>query len=159
MIAAILAAGLLALDIAGVDTTYEILAPGIDDGPTVKASDSVKMHALGMVEEGQKKFWSTQDPGMRPFEYTAGVGKVIKGWDQGCLGMKLGEKRRLRIPAHEGYGNNGFPAWGIPGGATLLFEIECLEIAGTSLTNRKKKKIWVGEGNTGPNGEKVKEDL
>mgnify|MGYP001170684591 CR=1 FL=1 len=53
--------------------------------------------------------------------YTAGVGGVIKGWDQGCLGMKLGEVRQLTIPADEGYGANGFPAWGIPPNGGLYF--------------------------------------
>jgi hypothetical protein len=49
---------------------------------------------------------------------------VIKGWDFGCLGMKLGETRRLSIPAEEGYGAGGFPAWGIPPNGSLDFEIE-----------------------------------
>ena len=62
-----------------------------------------------------KKFWSTKDAGQKPFTYQAGVGGVIKGWDQGCLGMQIGEVRKLRIPADEGYGAGGFPAWGIPG--------------------------------------------
>ena len=53
--------------------------------------------------------------------YTAGVGGVIKGWDQGCLGMKLGEVRQLTIPADEGYGASGFPAWGIPPNGGLYF--------------------------------------
>ena len=61
-----------------------------------------------------KKFWSTKDAGQKPFTYQAGVGGVIKGWDQGCLGMQIGEVRKLRIPADEGYGAGGFPAWGIP---------------------------------------------
>ena len=64
---------------------------------------------------------STKDPGQKPFEYQAGVGKVITGWDQGCLGMKLGEVRQLTIPADEGYGANGFPAWGIPPNGGLYF--------------------------------------
>lgn len=59
----------------------------------------------------------------------AGVGGVITGWDQGCLGMQLGEERELIIPAAEGYGASGFPAWGIPPGGTLNFTIEILKIA------------------------------
>ena len=47
---------------------------------------------------------------------------------QGCLGMKIGEERLLEIPAHEGYGENGFPQWGIPPGGTLFFTLECLAI-------------------------------
>jgi FKBP-type peptidyl-prolyl cis-trans isomerase len=49
-------------------------------------------------------------------------------WDQGCLGMKVGETRELIIPAHEGYGESGFPAWGIPPGGTLNFTLECLDV-------------------------------
>ena len=54
--------------------------------------------------------------------------QVIKGWDQGLLGMKLGEKRQVIIPGHEGYGAAGFPAWGIPPNGTLNFELEVLQI-------------------------------
>jgi len=75
-----------------------------------------------------KKFWSTRDPGQEPFAYRAGVGEVITGWDQGCLGMGVGETRELLIPANEGYGPDGFPDWGIPPGATLNFTLECLRI-------------------------------
>ena len=55
-----------------------------------------------VIKETGKKFWSTKDKGQQPFEYTAGVGGVITGWDQGCLGMKLNEVRKLNIPAEEG---------------------------------------------------------
>lgn len=56
------------------------------------------------------------------------MGQVITGWDQGCLGMMVGEERQLTIPAEEGYGANGFPAWGIPPGATLEFTLECIKV-------------------------------
>ena len=49
----------------------------------------------GVVQESGKKFWSTKDPGQQPFSYQAGVGQVIKGWDQGLLGMRLGEERQV----------------------------------------------------------------
>jgi U3 small nucleolar RNA-associated protein 21 len=55
--------------------------------------------------------------------------QVITGWDQGCLGMAVGEERELVIPAKEGYGQQGFPAWGIPPGGTLVFTLECLSVA------------------------------
>merc|ERR1711948_217822 len=74
-----------------------------------------------------KKFRSTEDPGQKPFSYTAGSG-VIKGWDKGALGMQIGEIRKLDIPADEGYGANGFPHWGIPPDADLEFTLECLKI-------------------------------
>jgi len=113
----------------GYKTTFEVVTSGAGD-TTVAKGASVKVHATGTVEETGKKFWSTKDPGQQPFSYKAGVGSVITGWDQGCLGMRLGEVRKLRIPAKEGYGERGFPAWGIPPGGTLLFEIELLEVAG-----------------------------
>ena len=108
-------------------TTYTVVKEGTGDAVVAKGS-KVKVHATGTVIETEKKFWSTKDKGQQPFEYSAGVGGVIKGWDQGCLGMKVGEVRQLTIPADEGYGANGFPAWGIPAGATLLFDIEVLKI-------------------------------
>jgi len=87
------------------------------------------VHATGVIKESGKKFWSTKDAGQKPFTYQAGVGNVITGWDQGCLGMQLGEQRKLEIPGDEGYGARGFPAWGIPPGGTLQFTLECLSIA------------------------------
>ena len=108
-------------------TTYNIIKKG--EGRAVQAGNTVTVHATGIVKETNKKFWSTKDAGQEPFTYQAGVGGVIKGWDQGCLGMQLGEHRELVIPAEEGYGKDGFPAWGIPPGGTLNFTIEILNIA------------------------------
>merc|ERR1740117_615673 len=112
--------------IAGYKTTYETIKQG--SGATVQKSNTITVHATGVVKETGKKFWSTKDPGQQPFTYQAGVGGVITGWDQGCLGMTLGEERELLIPAAEGYGAGGFPAWGIPPGGTLNFTIEILKI-------------------------------
>merc|ERR1740121_2216731 len=103
-------------------------------GAEVKAGCTATAHATGGVKETGKKFWSTKDPGQQPFTYKAGVGAVITGWDQGCLGAQLGEVRKLSIPAHEGYGSKGFPAWGIPPGGGLDFTIEVL-----SINNQKAK--------------------
>merc|ERR1712224_893911 len=111
----------------GFKTTYQIKKPG--QGDKVSKGNTVVVHATGIVRETGKKFWSTKDPGQKPFEYQAGVGGVISGWDQGCLGMLEGEERELIIPADEGYGAAGFPAWGIPPGGTLNFTIEVLKIA------------------------------
>merc|ERR1719330_1512816 len=114
----------------GYETKIQIDKAG--EGAAIEKGNTATVHATGNIEETdtnpEKKFWSTKDPGQKPFSYQAGVGKVITGWDQGCLGMQVGEVRKLRIPADEGYGKGGFPAWGIPPGATLLFELECLEI-------------------------------
>mmetsp|Transcript_97953 Transcript_97953/g.193893 ORF Transcript_97953/g.193893 Transcript_97953/m.193893 type:complete len:119 (+) Transcript_97953:73-429(+) len=117
----------MAMDIDGYATTKEILKEG-DGGPGIAKGQKATVHALGVVQQTGKKFWSTRDPGQKPFSYEAGVGKVITGWDQGCLGMQVGESRKLVIPADEGYGANGFPAWGIPPGGILEFTLECLEI-------------------------------
>jgi len=114
--------------LAGYRTQYEIVTPGT--GAPVAKNDFVTVHATGTVKETGKKFWCTKDPGQQPFRYQAGVGKVITGWDQGCLGAKIGETRRLDIPADEGYGAGGFPAWGIPPNGGLVFEIEVLKIDG-----------------------------
>merc|ERR1712228_198576 len=111
---------------AGYKTTYEVQKAG--SGASVVKNATVTVHATGVVKETGKKFWSTKDPGQQAFSYQAGVGQVIKGWDQGLLGMKLGEERQVIIPAHEGYGADGFPAWGIPPGGTLDFTLEVLKI-------------------------------
>ncbi|CAE8628856.1 unnamed protein product, partial [Polarella glacialis] len=113
--------------IPGMKTTYEVVSPG-KEGKVVAKKSLVTVHATGVVKETGKKFWSTKDPGQEPFTYTAGVGEVITGWDKGCLGMQEGEERLLVIPAAEGYGAGGFPAWGIPPGGTLEFTLECLKI-------------------------------
>merc|ERR1711915_420335 len=101
---------------------------GSQGAPYVEERNTVTVHATGVVIETGKKFWSTKDPGQQPFTYQAGVGQVITGWDRGVLNMQLGEIRQILIPAHEGYGEKGFPAWGIPAGGTLNFEIEVLKI-------------------------------
>uniref|UniRef100_K3XMW1 peptidylprolyl isomerase n=1 Tax=Setaria italica TaxID=4555 RepID=K3XMW1_SETIT len=73
-------------------------------------------------------FDSSYDRG-DPFEFTLGNGQVIKGWDQGLLGMCVGEKRKLKIPAKMGYGERGSPPK-IPGGATLIFDTELIAVNG-----------------------------
>merc|ERR1711933_435977 len=99
------------INIPGYKTTYIKLKGG--SGAAVHTGNTVSVHATGVVQETGKKFWSTKDPGQHAFTYKAGVGQVITGWDQGLLGMQLGEERKIIIPADEGYGAQGFPAWGI----------------------------------------------
>eukprot|EP00931_Biecheleriopsis_adriatica_P119442 TRINITY_DN94661_c0_g1_i1.p2 TRINITY_DN94661_c0_g1~~TRINITY_DN94661_c0_g1_i1.p2 ORF type:complete len:148 (-),score=32.48 TRINITY_DN94661_c0_g1_i1:132-575(-) len=114
------------LPIEGVETTYKILTAGRGD-VAVQQGDTVTVHATGIVHQTGKKFWSTKDPGQKPFTYTAGHG-VIRGWDMGARGMQIGEVRRLHIPFQEGYGDAGFPAWGIPKRGNLIFELEVLDV-------------------------------
>lgn len=90
-----------------------------------KKGDNVEMHYTGTLEDGTE-FDSSIGRGT-PFKFALGTGQVIKGWDQGLLNMCIGEKRRLVIPSHLGYGEQGAPPK-IPGGATLIFEVELLNI-------------------------------
>ena len=101
----------------------EILKTG--EGAEIKNNDKATVHYAGTLENGQK-FDSSLDRG-QPFEFTLGAGQVIKGWDLGVLGMKVGEKRKFTIPSFLGYGERG--AGGvIPANATLIFEVELLKI-------------------------------
>ena len=106
----------------------------IDDvvgtGPVATAGKDVRVHYTGWLHEnGQKgrKFDSSRDRN-DPFGFSLGAGMVIRGWDEGVQGMKVGGKRTLIIPPEMGYGARG--AGGvIPPNATLLFEVELLEVA------------------------------
>lgn len=90
-----------------------------------KKGDSLSMHYTGKLEDGTE--FDSSIPRGQPFVFTLGSGQVIKGWDQGLLGMCVGEKRKLVIPSDLGYGDRGSPPK-IPGGATLVFEVELLKI-------------------------------
>lgn len=94
-------------------------------GTEVKDGDTVVLHYTGWLENGTK-FDSSHDR-EEPFETKIGVGYVIKGWDMGLIGMKVGGKRKLTIPHELGYGKYGVDPV-IPGFATLIFEIELLGI-------------------------------
>ncbi|KAG2492732.1 hypothetical protein HYH03_008898 [Edaphochlamys debaryana] len=94
---------------------------------TARNGDNVHVHYTGKLTDGSK-FDSSVDRGT-PFTFTLGEGRVIKGWDRGLLGMCVGEKRKLKIPSHLGYGDSGSPPK-IPGGATLIFDVELIKIDG-----------------------------
>ena len=116
----------------GYETSVRVLVSSAGasdaDASIVKKGSGVTVHATGVVEQTGETFWSTKDPGQTPFSYVAGVGAVIVGWDQAVLRRKAGETLEARIPAKEGYGEGGFPAWGIPPGGTLRFTIEVLSV-------------------------------
>lgn len=101
---------------------YEILTPG--SGAEAQKGQTVSVHYVGTLTDGSQ-FDSSRDRG-RPFQFPLGGGRVIKGWDEGVAGMKVGELRRLTIPAALGYGARGFPPV-IPPNATLVFEVELLD--------------------------------
>lgn len=105
--------------------TKEIKLEG--DGVTFpKKGDKLSMHYVGTLKDGGKQFDSSRDRGSL-FEFTIGVGQVIKGWDEGVMKMSLGERAVLDISSDMGYGERGAGA-DIPGGADLLFDVELVKI-------------------------------
>ena len=94
-------------------------------GDSAETGMSVSVHYTGKLEDGT--VFDSSIPRGQPFTFTLGAGQVIKGWDLGVEGMKLGEKRSLVIPPHLGYGIRGAGAT-IPPNATLIFDIELLEV-------------------------------
>ena len=110
-------------DIQGMKV--EILKQGTGEG--AKVGDNIVVNYVGTLTDGTK-FDSSIDRN-QPFPYTLGQNMVIKGWELGLLGMKVGEKRRLTIPPELAYGPDGRPPV-IPQNATLIFEIDMLSING-----------------------------
>lgn len=107
---------------APADLKIEDITEGT--GPAVKTGDTIRIHYKGTLTNGTK-FDSSYDRN-EPFETQIGVGTVIKGWDLGVIGMKVGGKRKLTIPPSLGYGDQS--AGTIPPNSTLIFEVELVEI-------------------------------
>ena len=101
---------------------YETLKEGT--GPEVKPGQTVAMYYEGKLENGEM---FDSNKGKTPFSVNLGQHRVIEGWEEGIPGMKVGEIRKLTIPATRGYGDKGFPPK-IPPNATLIFEVELVEI-------------------------------
>jgi len=97
----------------------------VGTGAVATAGQHVKVDYTGWLTNG-KKFDSSVGTG-RPFDFVLGGGQVIKGWDQGVAGMKVGGKRQLRIPPDLAYGAKGFPG-AIPPDATLIFDVQLVDV-------------------------------
>ncbi len=97
----------------------------VGKGAAAKTGDTVKVHYTGTLLSGSK-FDSSRDRN-EPFEFKLGAGMVIKGWDEGVVGMKVGGQRKLTIPSDMAYGKSGHPPV-IPPDSPLVFDIELLEI-------------------------------
>ena len=97
----------------------------VGTGAEAKEGDLVRVHYTGRLKKNNAKFDSSV--GREPFKFTLGKGEVIKGWDEGVAGKKVGGKRKLTIPSRLGSGDTGSPPK-IPAKATLLFDVELLGI-------------------------------
>ena len=97
----------------------------VGEGNAVTQYNIVTVNYTGWLTDGTK-FDSSLNPGRTPFRFTVGGGQVIKGWDEGLIGMKVGGKRKLTIPPNMGYGSQDMGV--IPSNSTLVFEIDLLII-------------------------------
>ncbi len=127
-------AGVVLLAVNGCTQSKEVVLENglklidhkIGEGDLAEKMDKITVNYTGKLEDGTM-FDSSKNPGREPFVFTLGVGMVIKGWDEGFAGMKVGGTRTLTIPPELGYGAQG--AGGvIPPNATLIFDVELLGV-------------------------------
>ncbi|KAF9172068.1 Peptidyl-prolyl cis-trans isomerase fkbp13, chloroplastic [Mortierella sp. AD011] len=123
---------LLAAQVIAYDAPTELVIDTISkpEGCKIlsKAGDKLSMHYTGTLHKTGAKFDSSLDRG-RTFDFTLGIGQVIKGWDKGLVDMCVGEKRKLIIPASLGYGSRSMGA-AIPANSALVFDVELVRING-----------------------------
>lgn len=109
---------------------YPTMVETTTSNPIAQDGDMVYVHYTGKTTDGTK-FDSSLDRG-QPFVFTLGAGMVIKGWDEGILGMSKGEKKTLNVPADKAYGAQGVPdgqgGYIISPNATLIFDVELVDI-------------------------------
>jgi peptidylprolyl isomerase len=132
----LLIAGLLALTtpVAALEQAKIVQNPSglsyqditIGEGATPRDGQTVVVHYTGWLQQNDQQFDSSLDRG-KPFRFVLGKGEVIPGWDEGVATMKTGGKRKLIIPGALAYGARGVPG-AIPPNATLVFEVELLEV-------------------------------
>ncbi|KAI0305681.1 hypothetical protein B0F90DRAFT_1091228 [Multifurca ochricompacta] len=113
-----------------IKTTYE----PTDCKIKAKKGDAIKVHYTGKLFSNDNKFDSSHDRG-QPLPLTLGVGQVIRGWDEGLVGMCIGEKRTLTIPSDMAYGQRGFGSI-IPANSALIFDVELVDL--TSKSNHQE---------------------
>ena len=107
------------------DSGLRMIVRKTGEGDKPKKGQTVKAHYIGYLED--REIFDSSVARQKPFEFPVGQGRVIKGWDEAFLDMKVGEKRTLIIPPDLGYGDRGAPPK-IPGGAVLIFDVELLEV-------------------------------
>ncbi|MER8100375.1 FKBP-type peptidyl-prolyl cis-trans isomerase [Kitasatospora sp. NPDC094016] len=99
----------------------------VGDGEEAKSGQVVKVRYVGVTFETGEEFDSSWNRGTAPFSFPLGAGRVIKGWDRGVAGMKVGGRRELTIPSHLAYGNQS-PTPLIPAGSTLIFVVDLIGV-------------------------------
>ena len=109
--------------IEGFKTTYEVTKEGSGDRQVVNG-DGITLHTTGSLADGTE-FWSSKTNN-QPFSTNVGAGQLIKGFDAGVVGLRVGEVRKLSIPYEEGYGTQGIQGV-IPANSDLFFEVELLK--------------------------------
>ena len=117
----------------------------VGTGAEAKDGDKVWVHYTGRLAKNNKQFDSSV--GKAPFPVEIGKGEVIKGWDLGLVGMKVGGKRKLTIPSKLGYGKEGHPP-DIPGNATLVFDVELMSV-GSPPGDKKEAPAASGSASAG----------